>query len=131
MNTTSEKALRHLAKARGLIEAARSQWANGAFSGSVSLATDAVREAADGALAWRGAQSSNSRLDTFRTELVASGLVDHDHHTFWENLEADRRRIEEQLYRFTASDSKDKLEQAEAFIRRLDTLVATGRPGLR
>jgi hypothetical protein len=131
MNTISEEALRHMAKARGLIEAARSQWANGAFSGSISVAADAVREAAAGALAWRGVEPSESRIDAFRAELVAPGLVEHDHHTFWEDLETDRRRIDEQLYRFTAADSKGKLEQAEALIKRLETLVTTGRPGLR
>jgi uncharacterized protein (UPF0332 family) len=128
MNTISEEARRRMAKAKWFVEAARTQWANGAFSGSVSLATDAVREAAAAALAWRGVEPSDSRLDAFRTELVASGLVDHDHHTFWEDLESDRRRIDEQFHRFTANDSQKKLEQAEAFIRRLDTLLARGRP---
>jgi uncharacterized protein (UPF0332 family) len=128
MNMINEEALRRMAKARALIEAARSQWTNGAFSGSVSLATDAVREAAAAALAWRGVETSDSRLDAFRSELVAPGLVDHDHHTFWEDLESDRRRIDEQLYRFTAKDSQNKLEEAEAFVRRMDTLVARGRP---
>ncbi len=131
MNRINAEALRHMAKARGLIDAAKSQWANGAFSGSVSVATDAVRQAAAGALSWRGVESSEPSLDTFRAELVAPGLVEHDHHTFWEDLEEDRRKVDEQLHRFSAAESKAKLEQAEAFIKRLDTLVATGRPGAR
>jgi hypothetical protein len=114
-----------------MLEVARSQWANGAFSGSVTLVADAVREAAMGALSWRGADPSDSLLETFRTELINTGLVEHDHHAFWEDLETDRRKIEEELYRFTAASSKERLEKAEAFVRRLDRFVSTGPRGAR
>lgn len=123
MAETHAGAQHHLVKARGFLEAARVLWTNGSFSSSICSASDAMREAVAGALAWRGANQPDSVAEAFRSELVATGLIEHDHHSFWEDLEADRRKVEEEFHRFTAAASKERLERVEAFIRRVDTLV--------
>ncbi len=123
MAEDNKGAQHHLAKARGFLEAAQVQWTNGSFSNSICSASDAMREAVAGALAWRGTDQPDSIAEAFRSELVATGLIDHDHHSFWEDLEADRRNVEEEFHRFTAAASKERLERVEAFIRRVDSLV--------